>query len=79
MSLVLPRPCSAIQCITAALASSACVVGAPAQSDSPAFAKFKREMMPKVGQKITVVGTSQLAKKAGSSVGMAGIGFPSCP
>ena len=36
---------------------SACVVAAAAQSDSPAFAKFKREMMPKVGQKITVVGT----------------------
>lgn len=42
---------------TAALALSACVVAAAAQSDSPAFAKFKREMMPKVGQKITVVGT----------------------
>ena len=35
----------------------ACVVAAAAQSDSPAFVKFKREMMPKVGQKITVVGT----------------------
>ena len=35
----------------------ACVVAASAQSDNPAFAKFKREMMPKVGQKITVVGT----------------------
>ncbi len=35
----------------------ACVVAAAAQSDNPAFAKFKREMMPKVGQKITVVGT----------------------
>ena len=39
-----------------ALILSACVVAA-AQSDSPAFAKFKREMMPKVGQRITVVGT----------------------
>jgi hypothetical protein len=36
---------------------SACVVAAAAQSDRPAFAKFKSEMMPKVGQKITVVGT----------------------
>lgn len=36
---------------------SACVVAAAAQSDSPAFAKFKSEMMPKVGRKITVVGT----------------------
>ena len=36
---------------------SACVVAAAAQSDSQAFAKFKSEMMPKVGQKITVVGT----------------------
>ena len=35
----------------------ACVVAAAAQGDDPAFAKFKREMMPKVGQKITVVGT----------------------
>lgn len=35
----------------------ACVVAAAAQSDDTAFAKFKREMMPKVGQKITVVGT----------------------
>lgn len=46
-----------IGCTTAALVLSACVVAAAAQSDSPAFAKFKREMMPKVGQKITVVGT----------------------
>ena len=45
-----------IGCTTAALVLSACVVAA-AQSDSPAFAKFKSEMMPKVGQKITVVGT----------------------
>ncbi len=28
-----------------------------AQNDGPAFAKFKSEMMPKVGHKITVVGT----------------------
>jgi hypothetical protein len=34
----------------------ACVAAASAQSDNPAFTKFKREMMPKVGQKITVVG-----------------------
>jgi hypothetical protein len=36
---------------------SASVLTAPAQTDNPAFAKFKREMMPKVGQKITVLGT----------------------
>jgi len=34
-----------------------------AQSDSSAFAKFKREMMPKVGQKITVVGTLHEGKE----------------
>src|SRR5271157_2600730 len=48
---------STINRITAAVVLSACVVAAAAQSDSPAFAKFKTEMMPKVGQKITVVGT----------------------
>ncbi len=57
LSAVLLKICSAINRITAALVLSACVVAAAAQSDSPAFAKFKREMMPKVGQKITVVGT----------------------
>ena len=55
LSAVLLEICS-INRITAALVLSACVAAA-AQSDSPAFAKFKREMMPKVGQKITVVGT----------------------
>jgi hypothetical protein len=49
--------CVTINRITAALVLSACVVAAAAESDSPAFAKFKREMMPKVGQKVTVVGT----------------------
>jgi len=33
------------------------LIAATAQNKSPAFAKFKREMLPKVGQKITVVGT----------------------
>jgi hypothetical protein len=33
------------------------MIAAAAQTESPAFAKFKSEMMPKVGQKITVVGT----------------------
>ncbi len=33
------------------------MIAAGAQNDTPAFAKFKNEMMPKVGQKITVVGT----------------------
>jgi len=32
-------------------------IAATAQNKSPVFAKFKREMLPKVGQKITVVGT----------------------
>jgi hypothetical protein len=57
LSGVLLKIYSTINRITAALVLSACVVAAAAQSDSPAFAKFKREMMPKVGQKITVVGT----------------------
>jgi hypothetical protein len=57
LSAVRPKMCSAINRITAALVLSACVVAAAAQGDSPAFANFKREMMPKVGQKITVVGT----------------------
>jgi hypothetical protein len=55
-SAALLKTGSTINRITAALVLSACVVAAAAQSDSPAFAKFKREMMPKVGQKITVVG-----------------------
>ena len=33
------------------------MIAAVAQNDTPAFAKFKGEMMPKVGQKITIVGT----------------------
>jgi hypothetical protein len=33
------------------------MIAAAAQNDTRAFAKFKSEMMPKVGQKITVVGT----------------------
>jgi hypothetical protein len=57
LSAVLLKICPTINRITAALVFSACVVAAAAPSDSPAFAKFKREMMPKVGQKITVVGT----------------------
>jgi hypothetical protein len=36
---------------------------AAAQNHTPAFAKFKTEMMPKVGQKITVVGTLQDGKQ----------------
>ena len=35
---------------------------AAAQNDSQAFAKFKREMMPKVGHKIAVVGTLEDGK-----------------
>jgi hypothetical protein len=41
----------------AALVGLTLVTAAAAQNDTPAFAKFKSEMMPKVGQKITVVGT----------------------
>ncbi|HSK43639.1 MAG TPA: hypothetical protein VLA83_07110 [Candidatus Binatia bacterium] len=57
LSEVLPKIFSTIHRITAALVLFACVGAAAAQSDAPAFAKFKREMMPKVGQKISVVGT----------------------
>jgi hypothetical protein len=50
--------CSTLNHIAAALVLSACVAAAAAaQGDSSAFAKFKSDMMPKVGQKITVVGT----------------------
>lgn len=48
---------SAIHHITTALVLAACAVAAAAQNVDPAFAKFKSEMMPKVGQKISVVGT----------------------
>lgn len=57
LSAALLKICATTNRITAALVLFACVVAAYAQSDNPAFAKFKREMMPKVGQKITVVGT----------------------
>lgn len=40
-----------------------CVVTAVGQENNAAFAKFKREMMPKVGQKITVVGTLGVGKQ----------------
>ena len=45
-----------IGCTTAAWALSACGVAAAAQSERAAFVKFKGGMMPKIGQKITVVG-----------------------
>jgi hypothetical protein len=51
------RACVTISRVAAALVLSVCVVAATAESDRPAFAKFKSEMMPKVGQKVTVVGT----------------------
>ena len=41
----------------AALVGLTLMIAAAAQNDTPGFAKFKNEMMPKVGQKITVVGT----------------------
>jgi len=47
--------------IMAVLVLSACVVAVA--NDSPEFAKFKREMMPKVGQKITVVGTLRVGQQ----------------
>ena len=42
---------------------AACVVTAAGQEDSAEFAKFKREMMPKVGQEVTVVGTLGVGKQ----------------
>lgn len=39
------------------------MIAAHAQNDSRAFAKFKSTMMPKVGQKITVVGTLHNGKQ----------------
>jgi hypothetical protein len=47
-----------IGCATAALALSASLGAVPGPNDDPRFAKFKREMMPKVGRKVTVVGTA---------------------
>ena len=41
----------------ASLVGLTLMIAAAAQNDTPAFAKFKNEMMPKVGHKITVVGT----------------------
>jgi hypothetical protein len=41
----------------AALVGLTLMIAAAAQNHTPAFAKFKSEMMPQVGQKITVVGT----------------------
>ncbi len=40
-----------------------CLSKASTPDDSPAFAKFKRNMMPKVGQKITVVGILKQGKQ----------------
>ena len=41
----------------AALVGLMLMITTAAQNDKAAFAKFKSEMMPKVGQKMTVVGT----------------------
>jgi len=49
----------------AALVGLTLMIAAAAQNDTPAFAKFKNEMMPKVGQKITVVGTLRDGKQPG--------------
>ena len=57
LSAVLLKFSSTLNLITAALVLFACVVAAATQSDDPAFAKFKRGVIAKVGQKITVVGT----------------------
>jgi hypothetical protein len=48
---------------TAAVVGLTLMIAAHAQNDSPAFAKFKSAMMPKVGQKITVVGTLHNGKQ----------------
>src|SRR6516164_9253049 len=63
LSAVLLKTWPGINRMTGAVVLSACVIAAAAQSDSPACAKFKSEMMPKVGQKITVVGTLSDGKK----------------
>ena len=47
----------------AALVGLMLITAALAQDDRAAFAKFKSEMMPKVGQKITVVGTLSEGKE----------------
>jgi len=47
--------------ITAFLLSVS-IAASNAQTSDPAFARFKREMMPRVGKKITVVGTLRSAK-----------------
>ena len=47
----------------AALVGLTLITAAQAQDDRAAFAKFKSEMMPKVGQKITVVGTLSEGKE----------------
>jgi len=57
LSALALKICTTIGRTTPALVLSAYVLAATAQSDGPAFAKFKSEMMPKVDQKITVVGT----------------------
>jgi hypothetical protein len=46
-----------------ALVGLTVIAAAPAQEGRAAFAKFKNEMMPKVGQKITVVGTIDVGKQ----------------
>ncbi len=48
--------------IIAALLLAACAVAASAQHRDSRFESFKREMMPQVGKKITVVGVLQFAK-----------------
>ena len=47
----------------AALVGLTVITAASAQDERAAFAKFKSEMMPKVGQKITVVGTLDEGKQ----------------
>jgi hypothetical protein len=43
------------------------------QNVNPAFAKFKSAMIPKIGQKITVVGTLQTGNKASGSRSMTAV------
>ncbi len=44
------------------LLSLACVSDTPAQNRDADFERFKREMMPQVGKKITVEGVVKLGK-----------------
>jgi len=63
----------------AALVGLTLMIAAAAQNDTPAFAKFKNEMMPKVGQKITVVGPCTTGNKAFGSRSTIGVPISTRP